>query len=73
MFNPAIKAKKGIRLIHQKYIPEIMAMPETATLRDFMHAHTAFILDVDDLGINLDADTPEDIHFLSNYMNKGHL
>lgn len=69
--QPRCNGKKGHPVkIHSRYLPELLSMPETAVLRDFMHAHDPFILDVDDPGINMDADTPEDIQRLQNHMKK---
>ncbi|HDR05067.1 MAG TPA: nucleotidyltransferase family protein [Candidatus Marinimicrobia bacterium] len=74
IIQPRCNGKKGHPvLIHQKYIQEILAMPESRVLRDFMHAHNPIILDISDPGINMDADTPDDIHKLYNYMIKGFL
>jgi molybdenum cofactor cytidylyltransferase len=65
------QGKKGHPIrIHRKFIPEILQMPETAVLRDFMHAHLPQILDVDDAGILMDADTPEDIDKIYKYIIK---
>lgn len=71
IIQPRYNGKKGHPvLIGSQFIPELLSMPAGAVLRDFMHAHDPFILDVDDPGINMDADTPEDLSRLQEYMGK---
>jgi len=58
---PRFNGKKGHPvLFDSRLIPEILAMPDTAILRDFIHTKETYILDVDDPGIGMDVDTMED-------------
>ncbi|RKY58800.1 MAG: nucleotidyltransferase family protein [Candidatus Neomarinimicrobiota bacterium] len=66
---PRYKGKKGHpALIAGRFIPEILAMPPTATLRDFIHSKENVIVDVDDPGIGLDVDTIEDLKKIERYI-----
>lgn len=48
--------------IARELIPEFLALPVSAQARDLIHGHVdrTIYLDVDDPGIHLDCDTPED-------------
>ncbi|MDD3094623.1 MAG: nucleotidyltransferase family protein [Candidatus Marinimicrobia bacterium] len=69
---PRYQGKKGHPVFFRaSCIPEILAMPETAVLRDYIHAHgKVCILDVDDPGILMDADTPGDLERIRDYYFK---
>jgi molybdenum cofactor cytidylyltransferase len=49
-------------LVRTDLAPELLALPEDATMRDFLNAHTDSIdyLNVDTASVLLDLDTPED-------------
>lgn len=66
---PRYKGKKGHPVFFRaSCIPEILAMPEPAVLRDYIHAHSnVCILDVDDPAILMDADTPGDLEQIREY------
>jgi CTP:molybdopterin cytidylyltransferase MocA len=51
-------------------IPEILAIPDTAILRDFIHSKETFIVDVDDPGVGLDVDSPEDYEKIKVYFQE---
>ncbi|MBN2432185.1 MAG: nucleotidyltransferase family protein [Acidobacteria bacterium] len=58
---PRHEGRKGHPvLVHARFIPEILAMPADATLRDFMHRQEITVLDVTDHGIVMDIDDLDD-------------
>ena len=62
---PAFKSKRGHPvLFDSRLIPEILAQPEDAILRDYVAARGYVTVEVDDEGIALDLDTPEDYEAL---------
>ncbi|MBN2602399.1 MAG: nucleotidyltransferase family protein [Candidatus Marinimicrobia bacterium] len=68
---PRYNGKKGHPvLFNSQLIPEILIMPDTVTLRDFIHSKKATILDVDDPGIGLDVDTLADYEKIKLYFTE---
>jgi molybdenum cofactor cytidylyltransferase len=69
---PRHEGKKGHPVLFRaSCIPEILALPETEILRNYIHAkEDVFILDVDDPGIHLDADTEEDLKIIKKYFRE---
>ena len=68
---PRYNGKKGHPVLFDSYlIPEILAMPDTAILRDFIHSKETYILDVDDPGIGMDVDTMEDYQKIQTYFTE---
>lgn len=65
---PRFRGKKGHPVFFRAgCIPEILALPDTEILRNYIHAKADVrILDVEDPGINLDADTPGDLQKMRN-------
>ncbi len=58
---PTYAGKKGHPvLLSRPVIPEILALPDDAILRDYVRAKGYTTVDVQDEGILLDIDTPED-------------
>jgi molybdenum cofactor cytidylyltransferase len=58
---PTFEGQRGHPvLIDSRLIPEILAQPADGTLRDFVRAKGAVTLDVQDEGILIDIDTPQD-------------
>jgi molybdenum cofactor cytidylyltransferase len=51
-------------LLGRRVIPEILALPEDAILRDYIQAKGFATLEVEDNGVVLDLDTPEDYETL---------
>jgi molybdenum cofactor cytidylyltransferase len=51
-------------LICSRLIPEILAQPASATLRDYIQTKARITVEVDEEGILLDLDTPEDYAML---------
>ena len=66
---PRYKGKKGHpALFASDCIPEILAMPDTEILRNYIHSkEDVKIVDVDDPGIGLDVDTMEDYEMIKKY------
>lgn len=66
---PRYKGKKGHPvLFNSGCISEILAMPDTEILRNYIHSKEEIkIVDVDDPGIGLDVDTPEDYETIKKY------
>jgi len=65
---PRYNGKKGHPVLFaSRLISEILAMPDTAILRDFIHSNETYILDVDDPGIGMDVDTMEDYQKIRTY------
>jgi len=68
---PRFNGKKGHPVLFASYlIPEILALPDTAILRDFIHSKEAAIVDVDDPGVGLDVDSPEDYEKIKIYFQE---
>lgn len=58
---PTYGGRKGHPvLLDSRCIPEILAQPSEATLRDYIEAQGYTTVDVQDEGILMDVDTPED-------------
>jgi len=58
---PRYSGKKGHPvLIDSRLIPDMLILPRTAVLRDFIHSREVRVVDVADPGILLDIDTPAD-------------
>lgn len=53
--------------VNARFIPEILAMPAEATLRDFMHRQEITVLDVTDRGIVMDIDDLDDYENAREY------
>ena len=65
---PRYKGKKGHPvLFNSKLIPEILKYPDTEILRNYIHSKEVKIIDVDDPGIGMDVDTPEDYQRVLEY------
>ncbi|MDX9777171.1 MAG: nucleotidyltransferase family protein [bacterium] len=66
---PRFRGKKGHPVFFRAgCIPEILALPDKEILRNYIHAKADVrILDVEDPGINLDADTPGDLEKMRDY------
>jgi len=65
---PRYNGKKGHPVLFASHlIPEILTMPDTAILRDFIHSRETYILDVDDPGIGMDVDTMKDYQRIQTY------
>jgi molybdenum cofactor cytidylyltransferase len=68
---PRYKSKKGHPVLFQSHlIEEILAMPDEAILRDFIHSKNAVCIDLDDRGILLDVDNPADYKTVIEYFKK---
>jgi molybdenum cofactor cytidylyltransferase len=68
---PRFNGKKGHPVLFAGHlIPEILAIPDTAILRDFIHSKETFIVDVDDPGVGLDVDSPEDYEKIKVYFQE---
>lgn len=68
---PRYNGKKGHPvLIESRLIPEILAMPDTAILRNFIHSKAAAIVDVNDPGIGMDVDTLDDYERVKTYFEE---
>jgi molybdenum cofactor cytidylyltransferase len=62
---PTFGGKRGHPvLLHHSVVPEILALPDDAILRDYIQSKGFTTLEVDDNGILLDIDTPEDYRTL---------
>jgi molybdenum cofactor cytidylyltransferase len=62
---PTLAGKKGHPvLFRDTVIPEILALPDDAILRDYIQAKGFTTIEVEDNGILLDLDTPEDYETL---------
>jgi len=65
---PRYKGKKGHPVLFKSnLINEILAYPDTEILRNYIHSKEVKLLDVDDPGIGMDVDTPEDYQRVLNY------
>jgi len=65
---PRYKGKKGHPvLFNSQLIPEILQYPNTEILRNYIHSKPVKIIDVDDPGIGMDVDTPEDYQQVLEY------
>ncbi|MCF7833006.1 MAG: nucleotidyltransferase family protein [Candidatus Marinimicrobia bacterium] len=66
---PRFKGKKGHPVLFSAHcISEILALPDTAILRNYIHSKKDVkILDVDDPGIGMDVDTSEDYEIIKEY------
>lgn len=61
VFIPVFNQRKGHPiLLNSSLIPPLLSEPEDSTLRDFIRRQNTLTLPVDDEGILLDVDTPED-------------
>lgn len=61
---PSFNERRGHPfVIPRRLLPALMAMPATATARDFLHDHERqqLLVPVSDAGIHFDLDTPEDV------------
>ncbi|MDZ7796905.1 MAG: NTP transferase domain-containing protein [Candidatus Marinimicrobia bacterium] len=69
---PRYKGKKGHPVLFKaSCIPGITAMDDTGILRDFIHQkNNVTIVDVDDPGIGMDVDTPQDLKVVVDYYRK---
>lgn len=68
---PRYKGKKGHPVLFRHHlIKEILAMPDTAILRDFIHSKEVTIVDVDDPGIGMDVDTLADYEKIKTYFDE---
>jgi len=68
---PRYKGKKGHPVLFRRHlIEEIIAMPDTAILRDFIHSKKVTIVDVDDPGIGMDVDSLEDYEIVKTYFKE---
>lgn len=68
---PRYKGKKGHPVLFRSHlIKEILAMPDEACLRDFIHSKNAVCIDLDDRGILLDVDNPADYKTVIEYFEK---
>jgi len=68
---PRYNGKKGHPVLFKSHlIPEILAMSDTAILRDFIHSNEAIIIDVDDPGIGMDVDSLQDYEKVKAYYQK---
>jgi len=68
---PRYKGKKGHPVLFRSHlIEEILAMPDEACLRDFIHSKNAVCIDLDDRGILLDIDNPADYKTVKEYFEK---
>ena len=68
---PRYKGKKGHPVLFRSHlIEEILAMPDEACLRDFIHSKNAVCIDLDDRGILLDVDNPADYKTVKQYFEK---
>ena len=47
-------------MFNSELIPEILKYPDTEILRNYIHSKPVKIIDVDDRGVGMDVDTPED-------------
>ena len=60
---PSYKFRRGHPwLVSKEWLPELLTMSDTATLRDFLNTHKDAIsyLNVDDSSVLMDLDTPDD-------------
>ena len=65
---PRYRGKKGHPVLFAAHLaPDILALPETAILRDFIHSRAATIVDVDDPGIGMDIDSMQDYLVIKQY------
>ncbi len=65
---PKYKGKKGHPVLFRSYlITEILAMPDEGILRNFIHKKEAAFVEVDDRGILLDLDNPDDYEHIKQY------
>ena len=55
-------------LFRSQLIPEILAQPEGTTLRDYVYAKGYRAVEVDDQGILIDLDTPEDYEAMRTFI-----
>ncbi len=68
---PRYKGKKGHPVFFNSIlIPEILEYPDTEILRNYIHSKEVKIIDVDDPGIGMDVDTPEDYQKILKYYEK---
>jgi len=68
---PRYNGKKGHPVLFKSnLIPEILAMSDTAILRNFIHSNEAIIIDVDDPGIGMDVDSLQDYEKVKAYYQK---
>ena len=65
---PKYKNKKGHPvLFSSNLISEILEYPDTEILRNYIHSKEVHILDVNDPGIGMDVDTPDDYQKVLTY------
>lgn len=65
---PRYKGKKGHPvLFNSSLVNEILEYPDTEILRNYIHSKEVKIIDVDDPGIGMDVDTPEDYQQVLKY------
>jgi molybdenum cofactor cytidylyltransferase len=65
---PRYNGKKGHPvLFNSDLIPEILEYPDTEILRNYIHSKNVKIIDVEDPGIGMDVDTPEDYQQVLKY------
>lgn len=69
---PRYKGKKGHPVLFDACcIPGITAMEDTGILRDYIHGrNNVTVIDVDDPGIGMDVDTPQDLVVVTDYYRK---
>jgi len=68
---PRYKGKKGHPVLFRSHlIEEILAMPDEAILRDFINQKSVVCIDIDDKGVLLDVDNPEDYKIVKQYFEK---
>lgn len=68
---PTHSGKKGHPVLFQgPVIPEILALPDDAILRDYIQDRGFTTIEVEDDGILLDIDTPQDYEILSARFNR---
>ncbi|MDD5583240.1 MAG: nucleotidyltransferase family protein [Candidatus Marinimicrobia bacterium] len=68
---PQYQGKKGHPVLFSSvHISRLLALPDEAILRDYLHHQPVTILDVDDPGIVMDVDNPEDFEKMQAYIHK---
>jgi molybdenum cofactor cytidylyltransferase len=66
---PRYKGKKGHPvLINGSLAPEILAMPDDSSLRDFIYKKNSLCVDVDDPGVLIDVDNFTDLQYACEYL-----
>ncbi|MCD6233956.1 MAG: nucleotidyltransferase family protein [Candidatus Marinimicrobia bacterium] len=68
---PRYKGKKGHPVLFtSSHIPGILSLPENSILRDYIHSRDVTLLDVDDPGIGMDVDNPDDLKKIQTYIRE---